>query len=158
MKSIWWGDEKNFIDPLLGIGETIFIRDPKGGKSQSIPMNTAAREILGRQVKRGVFVFCGKTGQPLNWGIYRRLKKIKETAGLPEDFRPLHGLRHSFASGLASSGKVDLYVIQKLLGHKSPQMTRRYSHLRDEALRRGADVASGLFMKNGTNDTRESRP
>ena len=136
--------------------ETIFIRDPKGGKSQSIPMNAAAREILGRQVKRGLFVFCGQNGQPLNWGIYRKLREIKKKAGIPEDFRPLHGLRHVFASSLASSGQVDLYVIQKLLAHKSPQMTKRYSHLRDEALRKGSDVASGLFLKNGTHDAKEN--
>jgi integrase len=143
--SLQWGDV-NFDR------ETIFIREPKGGKSQSIPMNGAAREILARQVKRGIFVFCGKNGQPLNWGIYRGFNKIKKKAGLPENFRPLHGLRHSFASGLASSGQVDLYVIQKLLTHKSPQMTKRYSHLRDEALRKGADVAANLFAKNGTHD------
>jgi integrase len=33
-----------------------------------------------------------------------------------------HGLRHVFASGLASSGRVDLYNLQKLLRHRSPEM------------------------------------
>ena len=37
-------------------------------------------------------------------------------------------------SRLASSEQVDLYRIQKLLTHKSPQMTQRYAHLRDDAL------------------------
>jgi integrase len=137
-----WGDT-NFER------ETIFIRNPKGGKSQSIPMNMAAREILGRQNKKGVFVFCNSNGQPLNYGIYRALRQIKKKAKLPADFRVLHGLRHVFASSLASSGLVDLYVIQRLLTHRSPQMTRRYSHLRDEALKKGADVASELLKRNG---------
>lgn len=128
---------------------SIFIRNPKGGKSQSIPMNEAAREILARQIKKGFFIFCNSKGQPLNYGIYRKLREIKKKAKLPADFRPLHGLRHVFASSLASSGQVDLYVIQKLLTHKSPQMTRRYSHLRDEALKKGADVASELLKRNG---------
>jgi len=41
------------------------------------------------------------------------------------------GLRHVYASMLASSGQVDMYTLQKLLTHKSPAMTQRYAHLRD---------------------------
>jgi integrase len=65
---------------------------------------------------------------------------------LPDDFRPLHGLRHTFASWLASSGEVDLYTLQRLLTHNSPQMTQRYAHLADEALQRAAAVADKLFL------------
>lgn len=61
------------------------------------------------------------------------------------DFRPLHGLRHAYASFLASSGKVDLYTLQKLLTHSSPQMTQRYAHLADEALQRAAQVSDNIF-------------
>jgi integrase len=64
---------------------------------------------------------------------------------LPDDFRPLHGLRHTFASWLASSGEVDLYTLQRLLTHNSPQMTQRYAHLADSALQRAASVADKLF-------------
>ncbi len=69
----------------------------------------------------------------------------KEAAGLPKDFRALHGLRHTYASMLASSGQVDLYTLQKLLTHKSAAMTQRYAHLRDEALHRASDVAGNLL-------------
>jgi site-specific recombinase XerD len=68
-----------------------------------------------------------------------------KAAGIPQDFRPLHGLRHHFASALASSGKVDMYVLQKLLTHKSPIITQRYTHLRDQALRQASDLAGELF-------------
>ncbi len=64
---------------------------------------------------------------------------------MPDDFRPLHGLRHVFASYLASSGKVDLYTLQKLLTHASPQMTQRYAHLADDAMQRAASVANEIF-------------
>ena len=70
---------------------------------------------------------------------------IKEAAGLPADFRPLHGLRHTYASMLASSGKVDLYTLQKLLTHKSPQMTQRYAHLRDETLKNASTLAGQII-------------
>jgi len=52
----------------------------------------------------------------------RPLRKIKQLAGLPDDFRVLHGLRHHFASSLVSAG-VPLHVVQRLLNHASPVMT-----------------------------------
>jgi len=73
------------------------------------------------------------------------VNEIKKKAGLPKDFRPLHGLRHVFASMLASSGKVDMYALQKLLTHKSPSMTQRYAHLRDETLKRASALAGDLI-------------
>jgi site-specific recombinase XerD len=48
---------------------------------------------------------------------------------------------------LASSGEVDLYTLQKLLTHKSPQMTQRYAHLRDEALRKASNLAGELIKQ-----------
>jgi integrase len=57
----------------------------------------------------------------------------------------MHGLRHTFASMLASSGQVDLYTLQKLLTHKTAAMTQRYAHLRDDALRRASNLASDLI-------------
>ncbi|MDY0362359.1 MAG: tyrosine-type recombinase/integrase [Desulforegulaceae bacterium] len=71
--------------------------------------------------------------------------KIRELAGLPKDFRPLHGLRHVYASTLASSGKVGMQTLQRLLDHKDYKMTSRYSHLRDEALRSAVDVLEDCY-------------
>ena len=73
------------------------------------------------------------------------MRRIKKKAELPEDFRMLHGLRHVYASHLASSGKVDLYTLQKLLTHKSPLMTQRYAHLRNEALMDASNVISEII-------------
>ena len=36
---------------------------------------------------------------------------------------------------LASSGEVDMEALQTLLNHKSPLMTKRYAHLREDALK-----------------------
>ena len=49
------------------------------------------------------------------------------------------------ASLLASSGEVSLYELQKLLTHKDPRMTQRYSHLRDEALKRASGVTDKIL-------------
>ena len=123
----------------------IHIRDPKGGPDQKIPLNDAAREVLQSHPKgKSFFVFPGKWGGQRT-EVRTSVNRIRNRAGLPEDFRPLYGLRHVYASMLASSGKVDLYTLQKLLTHKSPQMTQRYAHLRDEALRRASDLAGSLI-------------
>lgn len=124
----------------------IHIRGPKGGKSQKIPLNEAARALLVShpRVEGSPFVFPGQGGKQ-RVTIQVASNRIKARAGLPADFRPLHGLRHLFASTLASSGRVDLLTLQKLLTHKSPTMTRRYSHLRDDALKRASEVAGELL-------------
>jgi integrase len=123
----------------------IHIRKPKGGMDQTIPLNDAASEVFEGLPRTDELVFPGTHGQ--RTGIYHAIGKIKKKAGLPKDFRPLHGLRHHYASMLASSGKVDLYVLQKLLTHKTPIMTQRYAHLRDEALKKASMLAGELVKK-----------
>jgi integrase len=120
----------------------IHIRGPKGGQDQKIPLNEAAREVFKKLPRTHELIFPGIHG--LRTGIYHAIGAIKKNAGLPKDFRPLHGLRHHYASMLASSGKVDMYVLQKLLTHKTPIMTQRYAHLRDEALKKASNLVGEL--------------
>lgn len=69
----------------------------------------------------------------------------------------MHGLRHAYASMLASSGKVDMYVLQKLMTHKSPSMTQRYTHLRDEALKNGAGQIDDIFKQQESEDKSQDK-
>ena len=125
----------------------IWIRSPKGGRDASIPMSEAVRELL-RSVSSGdsQYVFPGEGGEQ-RVQIYHVVIRIKRRAGLPKSFRPMHGLRHVYASMMASSGKVDMYTHQRLLTHKSPIMTQRYAHLRDETLKNAAEIANGIIKK-----------
>jgi integrase len=127
--------EKNFISLV----------DPKGGKDEQIPLNSPTKKLLKsiQQKKGSPFVFPGRGGKQRT-DINKALSEIKKKARLPKGFRALHGLRHVFASHLASSGKVDMYVLQRLLTHKDPRMTQRYSHLRDEVLKKASDVAADI--------------
>ena len=123
----------------------IHIRDPKGGQDQKIPLNQAARELLEGHIRTGSsYVFPGRGG---NQRTSINVTRIREAASLPKDFRPLHGLRHTYASMLASSGQVDIFTLAKLLTHKNIAMTQRYAHLRDEALRRASDLAGDLISQ-----------
>ena len=126
----------------------IQIVDPKGGKDETIPLNEPAKKLLEEYKKlnsiNGLYVFPGRGGGQRTT-IARQVRRIKEKAGLPKDFRPLHGLRHTYASMLASSGKVDMYVLQRLLTHKDFKMTQRYAHLRDETLRKASNLAGDII-------------
>lgn len=126
----------------------ISIRDPEGGTDQQIPLNDAARQILENHPKdkKSPYVFFSRGGR-LRIDINKAVNGIKTEAKLPKDFRPLHCLRHAYASMLASSGEVDLYTLQKLLTHKSPKMTQRYAHLRDSTLKRAANLAIDIVKE-----------
>lgn len=117
----------------------------KGGKTKIIPLSPAALEVLkGITRKDSFYIWPGKGGGPRE--DFRRMgRRLRDKAGLPRDFRPCHGLRHHFATALASSGEVDLYVLQRLLTHGSPAMTARYGHLTDDALKRAAAVADSIL-------------
>lgn len=119
----------------------------KKGKTERIPLAAAAREVLNR-VEKGdsPYIFPGRNGEQ-RVEFSKMARRVRDNAGLPKDFRPLHGLRHAYASFLASSGDVDLYTLQKLLTHSSPQMTQRYAHLADEALQRAASTIDAVLRK-----------
>ncbi len=129
----------------------IVLKDPKCGPDQKIPVNDMARDLLNSLVRsKSPYVFPGRSGgMRTTMGVAAR--RIRKDAGLSDDFRPMHGLRHVYASMLASSGKVDMYVLQKLMTHKSPKMTQRYAHLRDDALKSGASQIDDIF-KQKNND------
>ena len=148
--NLQWGDldfERGFITLRGDVA--------KKQKTETIPMNEQARAILNALPRtQSAYVFPGRYDDKARSNITPMLKRVREKAGLPDTFRPLHGLRHSFASWLASSGQVSMYELQKLLTHSSPQMTQRYAHLHDDALRKASGVAGTLFAvaKNKENE------
>ena len=133
-----WADvdfDNSFID----------IVQPKGGKDQKIPLNDGARQVLqGMHKGKSPYVFAGRNGKQ-RVDINKALAVIKNAAGLPKDFRPLHGLRHHYASMLANSGEVTPFALQRLLCHKDLRMTTRYSHLSDKVLKEASGVANDII-------------
>jgi integrase len=141
------------LDEVIGLEwkdadlEKRFVRqvDPKGNPITLPVCDEAVRILWDAKKHLRSYVFPNKDGQRrVSFGkIWSRIRKNAE---LPDGFR-FHGLRHTFASHLASSGEVDLYTLQKLLNHQDPKMTQRYAHLLDEALRKGVNVADKVFGK-----------
>lgn len=106
--------------------ETHFIKQPAGNV---IPLNGE---------NPGDLVFRSKAGTPIESGHLRRAFRLAlKKAGI-EDFH-FHDLRHTFATRLVQAG-IELYKVQRLLGHKSPMMTQRYAHHYPESLRDGVEV------------------
>lgn len=102
----------------------------KNDESRSVYLPASAVEAL-KVLKRapivGQTVIADETGQPVEkeWIEYR-WRLIRDAAGLA-DFR-WHDMRHSCASFLAQEGAT-LLEIGSVLGHRSPSVTARYSHL-----------------------------
>ena len=63
--------------------------------------------------------------------LQETLQRTRVRAGIPYRFT-FHSLRHTFASHWMMRGG-DIYRLQRILGHKSIQMTERYSHLAPDA-------------------------
>lgn len=109
----------------------------KNKRSSHIPLNHTAREVLANIPRTGEYVFPGKTGKPRE-NFRRTAYRVRERAGLPRDFRPVHSLRHVFASLLVNKG-VDLYTVKELLTHSNISMTERYSHLKNTVLKQATE-------------------
>ena len=141
--ALMWDDIDTERMTLRLRGETA-----KKGRTEYIPIS---QEVLN------LVSFLPRTDSPFLFPSDRKPGTCRESftktvnilakkAKLPKGFRPLHGLRHNYASRLASSGQVDLYTLQRLLTHESPEMTARYAHLADEAMKRAAAVGAGVIL------------
>jgi len=107
----------------------------KTGRTRVIPMSRELAKALEKHRRRSPkseFVFCNEDGSSLKFTqIKRPLYKACKEAGLPEV--QWHAFRHTFASQLVMAG-VSLKAVQELLGHRSFDMTLRYSHLAPSVL------------------------
>ncbi len=89
-------------------------------------------------------VFHDKKGMPLKEGTAsQKFKRYVRRAGLNDKLH-FHSLRHSFASGLVTSGAT-LYAVQKLLGHSTSKTTEIYSHLLPQQLHKEVNGLAARF-------------
>ncbi len=125
-------------------------RDTKSGKSLIFPMSDRLHYILQQQrelledcpevMRTSRFVFPGPAGGQRKLDSYLwHFRRIRDLAGIPEEYRPNYCLRDTVASRLLSSGAT-LDEVAYQLGHSpgSP-MTRRYALFLESAQRGIAD-------------------
>lgn len=133
----------------------VTLQDPKGGKTETIPVSPEAVDILRNMEPASEYVFPNPDGgMKSKSSVIDTWKKMKVHAELPIDFR-FHGLRHNFASWLVSNG-VDLATVQKLMTHKHASTTQRYAHLMPGAVKDAAAKAGKLFTAAAKRDKVET--
>ena len=124
-----WDD----VDLQNGI---ISIKATKTNEDRRIPVSEVLKKLLMNMDRTSEYVFArnGKRIKHFYKSFYSACGKL----GL-KDFH-IHDLRHVFASKMVMNG-TSLYITGELLGHKTPNMTKRYSHLVPETLKKAVDDA-----------------
>lgn len=92
----------------------------------------ALEKWLERRDKRQGILFYGPRGRNLSYATARMMfLKYLDKAGLSHKGYTLHSLRHTYATELLNAG-MPIEVLEKLLGHMSLDVTRRYARLKDK--------------------------
>lgn len=105
-------------------------RDTKNGEDRTIPIAEVVLQLLKtRTPNTSIFLFPSKANPSLPCCIRSAWETAVKRANIL-DFN-FHDLRHTTGSYLAMES-VSLREIAEILGHKTMQMTRRYSHIAQE--------------------------
>ncbi|MBN8572011.1 MAG: site-specific integrase, partial [Ignavibacteria bacterium] len=108
-------------------GSRIIFKQKKTKEQEYLDLNPQARELLGTKRASEERVFIGlRYSNYMNMELQRWVLK----AGITKQVT-FHCARHSFATYLITND-VDLYVIQKLLGHKNILTTQIYAKVIDQ--------------------------
>jgi site-specific recombinase XerD len=124
----------------------------KGARERIVPVGRSARQALARYLRQadgapdGV-IFRSRRGGALGWrGIQQAFRRLKLRAGIPGRCSP-HTLRHTFARAFLVNGG-DVFSLQRILGHTTLDMVRRYVAMADTdvaARHRAASPADRLL-------------
>ncbi len=101
-------------------------RDTKNGEDRSVPTSEQIIQILKRRPQSHSLLFPSEANPEKPCCIRSAWEAALKRAKIA-DFR-FHDLRHTTGSYLAMA-KTSLREIGEILGHKTLQMTKRYSHL-----------------------------
>jgi len=147
----------------------------RGGKARSIPVDSALEEVLGACVESRATRFpshdLGDPSTPLFVDVRGRrltvdqmkylIERLYVRAGLRDRVPTgtlVHALRHTFALSAVEAG-ADVVGLQALLGHASPETTRRYVEPAADNLRQMIDSHPGqLALRRHVESSAASEP
>lgn len=135
----------------------ITVRRGKRGRRRRVPLEQAALDALTSWVRGRPTCACDellvslpRTGQRPQALAVRDITRIvtryATAAGLPEDRRSPHVLRHTFCTHLANAG-VAIDVIRELAGHADIRTTTIYTAVHDDRLEDA--IAEGERRRRG---------
>ena len=121
----------------------LFLRDSKSGP-RTVWLSGAARNALDAIERSGAWVFPARRGRgPASPTWLRHFwYRVRAEADLP-DVR-LHDLRHAHASFALRQGE-SILAIARLLGHRTPVTTLKYTHLADAMVREAAETVGAAL-------------
>lgn len=121
----------------------------KGNKQRAIYLNKSCVEALVEYLeeRKGMHsydptaLFVSRNHRRLSVKmiqslVYRYLK----LAGLEEKHYSVHKLRHTAATLMYGTGKVDVRVLKDILGHEQLNTTQIYTHLSDQQMKNAMNV------------------
>jgi|WetSurMetagenome_2_1015567.scaffolds.fasta_scaffold31497_3 integrase len=112
----------------------------KNGKTRVVPLSPFAVSIIEVLPRECSYVFSNGGRQlGVSWVSHSFKKYAREVTKDDETPLHFHSLRHTFATLLSHKG-VDLYYIQRLLGHSNPRTTMIYTHVVPEDLRKSVSL------------------
>ncbi len=101
--------------------KVLTVHKSKNGEARVIPLNSQTFEVFNS-------LKSGSSGKVFDRGpsyVSHTFRKVCKRVGLLDVV--FHTLRHTFATRL-SQLNVNVFAIQRLMGHKTIAMTSRYSH------------------------------
>ena len=140
------------LSELVGLDIQSFDRDlisvkvlGKGNKERIIYLNAAAQQAVINYLdvrldpkyiatSSTAFFLSGRdqriSAKTVQWIVYKYLKM----AGLGSKKLSVHKLRHTAATLMYQSGKVDIRVLKEILGHEQLNTTQIYTHVVDRSI------------------------
>jgi integrase/recombinase XerD len=135
------------LDTGCRVGEALSIRvreidfdnllltlDGKGRKQRIVPFSFELRRVLFRYIadfqrKPDSLLLATRNETKLGRRVMlRAVKNLCDRLGIQSPARTLHAFRHTFAVNYLRRG-VSVFHLQKVLGHSTLEMTRRYANL-----------------------------
>lgn len=125
----------NINDVDLNTG-AVMIRYGKGGKSRMVFMGRKTRRALrsylrSRQDQSPALFISQKDAERLTYDGLRQLLDRRTALAKLQKKPVLHGFRRAFALNMLRSG-VDIFTLQRLMGHADLQVLRRYLAQNDQ--------------------------
>jgi len=143
---------------------TILVARGKGNKQRLVPLSPkllTELRLFWQTHRNPVWLFPSRLpDRHLGIAVVEKsCRKAKHRAGLTRRFST-HALRHTFATELLEAG-VDLFSIQKILGHQSLCTTARYTHVRRSHLQEACqslDLLPLEQLRQGPDPTPPRKP
>ena len=133
----------NFSKKEIMLGHT------KNKKAQILPLSSSLEVVIKefirvwrRDANLNEYLFCNVGEEQLTTnGLKQSFRKYCKDRGVQKT--NIHGLRHNFAKGWVRSNG-NMFALQKILGHSSLDMTRKYVKMFSEDIKEDFDKFNPL--------------